>query len=119
MRLIRNSAIALLVVASAVVFAANGIEVLSVDPLPGGATLATTQSLGAPPGSYVEAVVVVNGIEVLASVTPVNPLDGIAAAYFPFDAPGNRVVLRDPLGNFLGDAPASIAGGYEGHLELD
>ncbi len=119
MRLIRNSALALLVAASAVVLAANGIEVLSVDTQPDGSTIATTLSDGAPTGSYVEAVMVVNGIEVLADTQPVNPADGIAMVMFPYDDASNKVVLRDPLGNFIDEAPARTPEPVGGIIELE
>jgi hypothetical protein len=100
MRLVRNSAIALLALAGAVVLAASGIEVLSVDPQPDGGSLVTVRTNDAPPGSVVQAVMVVGGLDLIVDMHPALP-NGIEVLRFLIDQPGNRVDLRGIGGELL------------------
>jgi hypothetical protein len=77
--------------------AAAGIEVLGIEVL--GPTERGIEVLCMPvvAGSYVEAIMIQDGIEVLADSQPVD-INGEAYLFMPQITPGSRLDLRDPGG---------------------
>lgn len=100
MRHVRNSAIALLTIVGAVALAASGIEVLSIDPQPDGSSVVVTRTIDAPPGSILEAVMVIDGFDLVVDMHPALH-NGIEVLRFPLHQPGNRVQLVGPGGQVL------------------
>ena len=74
-----------------------GIEVLGIEVL--GIEVLCTD---APAGSTAEAIMMVNGIEVLSDVKPVDPMTNRATLMMPEITPGSYVQVRDPGGVVLG-----------------
>lgn len=114
MKLIRNSAIALTMLATAAVFAASGIEVLKTTTTENGIEV-LSGSTEAPIGSYVEAVMEIGGQPFVVSVAMVNPSSGHAVNWFPMSHPHNHLDLRGPGGELL----ASTGGGMSAGVEFD
>ena len=106
MRKVHLPLIALCLICVTVAWAASGIEVLSYDPA-GPGYLCVTQSTDYPPGAYVQALTVIDGIEVLHDMAPVDPMTGIAAVMFPEDHEHNFVRLCGPGGMVLAQGPTS------------
>lgn len=104
MRKIHLPLIALCLVGVTAAWAVSGIEVLHYDPA-GEGYLCTTQSFDYPPGAYVEAVMVVDGIEVLFDMAPVDPMTGISTVHFAEHHPSNFVRLCGPCGIELARQP--------------
>ena len=59
------------------------------------------QTTSAPDGSFVEAVITLDGQDTTVDYCPVDPTSGQAGVYFPYAGTDHRVVLRDPSGAFL------------------
>lgn len=116
MRLVRNSAIALMMLAGAALFAASGIEVLRATPVGDGIEVLSV-STEAPPGSMVQAVMNFGGGDLVVGLCPVNPINGQAINLFPSDHPNNRLDLRGPSGALL--ASVGVGGGITGGYDFD
>ncbi len=115
MKLVRNSVLALMVLACAAVLAASGIEVLSTTPTGDGIEVLSS-STEAPPGSYVQAVMNLGGGDLIVSTSPVNPINRRATNLFPSNHANNRLDLRGPTGDLL----ASVGvGGIAAGIEFD
>ena len=93
-----------LITAAALLFvtaiALGGIEVLGIEVL--GPSERGIEVLCIPvlPGSYVEAIMVQDGIEVLADSQPVG-LTGHVSLFMPAITPGSHLDLRDPGGHLI------------------
>lgn len=84
---------------------ADGIEVLRVEGievLSTGESIAMTHVMHAPPGAMLQAVMTMDGIEVLVMEMPVPPEGGMFPIHFPIHQVGNRVRLVDVCGNVEG-----------------
>ena len=83
---------------------ADGIEVLRVqgiEVLSAGDSIVTTQVGQVPCGSMLQAVMTMDGIEVLVMEMPVGPEGGLFPVHFPVHQAGNRVQVVDVCGNVL------------------
>lgn len=94
----------LVVLAIGAVTLADGIEVLrcrGIEVLPTGEATVMTQVSEAPGGASLQAVMVIDGIEVLAEQIPVPPMGGMFPMHFPVHQAGNRVKLVGPQGDLI------------------
>ena len=83
---------------------ADGIEVLRVtgiEVLATGEAMVMTQVSEAPMGAFLQGVMVIDGIEVLAEQLPVPPEGGMFSIHFPVHQPGHRIELCGPSGEVL------------------
>ena len=105
MKMFRNSIFVVLAIVCATAVATPGAE-LNVSCDPSGLAIAT--ALGAPQGSFVEAVADMGGASCVVDMAPVD--GGMAMLVFPVGSTNQSVVLRDGGGNVLN---------YQGELDFD
>jgi len=83
---------------------ADGIEVLKVtgiEVLATGESMVMTEAGPNPMPTFLQAVMVLDGIEVLVHHMPVPPEGGMFPVHFPIHQLGNRVELVGPAGDVL------------------
>jgi hypothetical protein len=83
---------------------ADGIEVLRVEGievLSTGESIVMTHVGHHPMAATLQAVMVMDGIEVLVMQMPVPPEGGMFPVHFPIHQLGNRIELCDPCGNVV------------------
>ena len=109
MRKLSIGVFAVVAIAAATAFACDA----SISVLEDNGNHWITRSVGAPPGSYVEAVIVHDDVTTVVDHQPVDPALGLAVVSFPCGAEDRFVVLRNSEGIAL-DSDCS-----DGVLELD
>lgn len=103
MKTIRNAFLAVLAIFAGAFAADDGIEVLSITQTSTGFEYLVSAP-AAPIGSYAEGIMLVDGIEVLAAIAPVDPVSQTATVEFPIYDPNNQVRIRQPDGTLFSTA---------------
>ena len=105
----RPTICAILLLAGVAAYAASptNSDIAVLDP---SGPMTMVQTTNAPDGSFVEAIITMDGQDMPVDYCGVCPTSGQAGVYFPQAGHNHRVVLRGPSGEVLAQAAGYVEG---------